>query len=55
MKMNTFAERVLGVATDGAAAAQPFLETGAVEDVLAEDCEEASGFIHAFEADGTSR
>ena len=42
----------VGVAADGTATAFPFLETGAVEDVLAENCEEASGFVHAFEADG---
>lgn len=33
----------------------PFLKTGAVEDVLAEDGQEARRFVHAFEADGAGR
>lgn len=37
---------------DGTAGAAPFLQTGAVEDVLAEDGEEAGGVVHAFEAYG---
>ena len=41
------------VAADWAAGTFPFLETGAVEDVLAEDGEEAGRFVHAFKADGT--
>ena len=48
-----FAQVVLSVATDGAAAATPFFEAGAVEHMLAEDSEEAGRFIHAFEANGT--
>ena len=43
---------ILGVAADGASGAAPFLEARAVEDVLAEDGEEAGGFVHAFEAHG---
>lgn len=48
------AERVGGlhVAAHGTAGAAPFLEAGAVEDVLAEDSEETGGFVHALEADG---
>ena len=45
-------EVVVGVATDGTATAGPLFETGAVEDVLAEDGEESGSFVHAFEADG---
>ena len=36
---------------DWTAAPIPFLETG-VEEVLAEDCEEASCFVHALEVYG---
>jgi hypothetical protein len=41
------------VSTDGTAISSPFLETVAVEDVLARDCEEAGCVVHSFEADGT--
>ena len=50
-----FRGRRLGVPAHWAAAASPFLEAGAVEDVLTEDGEEARGFIHAFEADRAGR
>ena len=40
------------MSTDGTAATLPFLETGAVEDVLAEDGEETGCVVHAFEAHG---
>lgn len=43
----------MGVATDGTAATRPLLQAGAVKDMLAEDGQEAGGFIHAFQADGT--
>lgn len=42
----------LAEAAHGAAGAPPFLEAGAVEDVLAEDGQEAGCFVHALEADG---
>jgi hypothetical protein len=42
----------LHVPTDGASATAPFGEAGAVEDVLAEDGQEAGGVVHALEADG---
>jgi len=38
----------MGVSAHGTAAAGPFLKTGAVEDVLANDCQEAGGFVHTF-------
>lgn len=41
------------MATDGAAAASPFLETVAVEDMLAGNCEEARGIVHSLQADRT--
>lgn len=31
----------------------PLLKTGAVEEMLAEDCEKAGCIVHALEADGT--
>lgn len=34
------------------AAAAPLLQTGAVEEVLAKDCDESGRVIHAFKADG---
>lgn len=40
----------MGVAADGAASTRPFLQTGAVENVLAEDGEETGCFVHTFEA-----
>ena len=42
---------VLGVAAYGTAGSTPFLKTGAVEDMLAEDSQEACGFIHALKTD----
>jgi hypothetical protein len=54
----TAAERgkgvVLCVAADWAARTSPFLETGAVEDVLTEDGEKSRRFVHALETDGAS-
>lgn len=44
--------RLLGIPTYGTAASAPFLEAGAVEDVLTEDGKKAGGFVHALEADG---
>ena len=44
-------EVVMRVATDGTAASRPLLQTCAVKDVLTEDGEETSCFVHAFEAD----
>ena len=38
----------MGVATDRTAAARPLLQAGAVKDMLAEDGQEAGGFVHAF-------
>ena len=46
---------VLGVAADGATATSPFFEAGAVEDVLAENGEEAGGLVHTLETDWTCR
>lgn len=43
---------ILCVSTDGTTAAFPFLETGAVKDVLADNSQKTSGLVHAFEADG---
>ena len=43
----------MGIATDWTAATRPFLQAGAVKNMLAEDGQEAGGFIHAFQADGT--
>lgn len=40
------AEVILCVSADRAAAAFPFLKACAVEDVLADDGEEASSFVH---------
>jgi hypothetical protein len=37
------------MSTYGTAASTPFLETGAVEDVLARDGEETGCVVHAFE------
>ena len=45
-------EVILGVAADGTARSTPLLKTGAVEDMLAEDCEETCRFIHTLEANG---
>ena len=41
-------QAVLRVSADWTTAASPFLETAAVEDMLAQDCEEACTFVHAF-------
>jgi len=41
------------MSTDGTAASSPFLETVAVEDVLAGNGEEAGCVVHSLEADGT--
>lgn len=46
---------VLRVPAYGTAATAPFFETGAVEDMLAEDCEETGCLVHALEADRTGR
>lgn len=43
---------ILGVTADRTARSTPLLETGAVEDVLAEDCEETCRFVHTLEANG---
>jgi hypothetical protein len=43
------------VSTYGTAASTPFLETGAVEDMLAGDGEEAGCVVHAFETYGAGR
>ena len=45
---------ILCVSTHWAATTTPLFETVAVKDVLTEDGEESSGFIHALEADGAS-
>jgi hypothetical protein len=54
----TAAERgegvVLCVTADWAPRTSPFLETGAMEDVLTEDGEKSRGFVHALETDGAS-
>ena len=42
---------VLGVAAYGTAGSTPFLKTGAVEDMLAEDSQKARGFVHALKTD----
>ena len=42
---------VLSVAAYGTAGSTPFLKTGAVEDMLAEDSQEASRFVHALKTD----
>ena len=47
--------RLLGIPTYGTAASAPFLEAGAVEDVLTEDGKKSGGFVHALEADGAGR
>jgi hypothetical protein len=41
----------LGVAADRTGGVFPLGKAGAVENVLAEDGEEAGGFVHALEAD----
>jgi hypothetical protein len=38
----------MGVSAHGTSAAGPFLETGAMKDVLTDDGQEAGGFIHTF-------
>ena len=43
--------RFLRIPTHGTAASAPFLEAGAVENVLTEDCKKAGGFVHALKAD----
>ena len=48
-------EIILGVAAYGTAGSAPFLKTGAVEDMLAENCKQTRGFVHTLEADGASR
>ena len=47
--------RGLRVATYWTAGASPFLQAGAVEDVLAEDGEKTGRFVHSFQTDGASR
>lgn len=42
---------VLSVAAYGTAGSTPFLKTGAVEDMLAEDSQETCGFVHALKTD----
>ena len=42
---------VLGVAAYGTAGSTPFLKTGAVEDMLAEDSQEACRLVHALKTD----
>ena len=46
-------ERRVCVSTYWTAASLPFLETVAVEDVLAWDCEQAGCIVHSLEANGT--
>jgi hypothetical protein len=41
---------ILSVSANWAARTPPLLQTSAVEDMLTEDCEEASCLIHPFEA-----
>ena len=45
-------QRGVGISTYGTASSLPFLQAGAVEEVLAEDREEAGCVVHALEADG---
>ena len=47
-------EVVLGVAAYGTAGSTPLLKTGAVEDMLAEDSQEACGLVHALKTDRAS-
>lgn len=47
----TFRYILLRVPAHRAAATAPLLQTGAVEDMLAEYCEEAGGLVHALKAD----
>ena len=42
---------VLGVAAYGTAGSTPFLNTGAVENMLTEDSQEACGFVHTLKTD----
>ena len=48
-------EVILGVAAYRTAGSPPFLKTGAVENMLAEDRKETSGFVHTLQADWASR
>lgn len=43
------------MSADWTAGPTPFLQTGAVEEMLAEDCDEPGCVVHAFEADGAGR